>query len=196
MSRYKNLAPIIIVLAIVIATGVSTHKPSHQAATHTGITNSPAIPQGPSNQYPGATAPELASAPCHANGALPDVTCTPGIPNPNVTQNNIQQTICVRGFTKTIRPPASYSNNLKAKQMTEYGYTDSIHAHEEDHLISLELGGSPDDPKNLWPEPHASPNPKDEVENFLHAAVCSGRIALHDAQVRIATNWITAEAGL
>lgn len=77
--------------------------------------------------------------------------------------------------------------------MTAYGFTDSIHSHEEDHLISLELGGAPSDPANLWPEPHASPNPKDKVENFLHAAVCAGKISLADAQHRIATNWTTAE---
>lgn len=80
--------------------------------------------------------------------------------------------------------------------MQEYGFTDSIHAHEEDHLISLELGGSPTDPKNLWPEPHASPNAKDKVEDELHTAVCDGRVSLQDAQHRIATDWTTAINGL
>ena len=68
--------------------------------------------------------------------------------------------------------------------------------HEEDHLISLELGGAPSDPKNLWPEPGASPNPKDKIENFLHTEICSGRITLLDAQSRIAKDWVTAEQGL
>ena len=140
--------------------------------------------------------PELASASCHAKGLLPDPTCTPGSANPNVTQANLDQTICVSGYTKTIRPPVSYTNKLKAQQMLEYGYTDSIHLHEEDHLISLELGGDPSDPKNLWPELGQSSNPKDKIENFLHAAVCSGRITLKEAQTRITTNWVTAEQGL
>ncbi len=196
MSRNRNFVPIIIFLVVVIGTfAFLIYKQSHHAATpssNSATTNT----QSPANQYPGATVPELAAAACHANGVLPDANCTPGSINPNVTQDNINQTICVRGFTKTIRPDASYTNKLKAEQMTAYGYTDSIHAHEEDHLISLELGGSPDDPKNLWPEPDASPNPKDKVENYLHAAICDGRIALHDAQVRIATDWTTAEAGL
>ncbi|GAC1388399.1 MAG: hypothetical protein NVS1B7_8620 [Candidatus Saccharimonadales bacterium] len=130
------------------------------------------------------------------HGLLPDPNCTPGVINPNVTQANIAQTICVRGFTKTIRPPAGYTDQLKAQQMQAYGFTDNIHNHEEDHLISLELGGSLDDPKNLWPEPQASPNAKDKIENYLHTPICARRIALADAQHRIATDWTTAAQGL
>lgn len=80
--------------------------------------------------------------------------------------------------------------------MTEYGFTDSPSEHEEDHLISLELGGDPTDPRNLWPEPGKSPNQKDKIENYLHAAVCAGRISLREAQVRIQTDWTTASDGL
>ena len=83
---------------------------------------------------------ELTSASCHARGVLPDATCTPGAASPLVSQANLAQTICVSGYTKTIRPPVSYTNKLKGQQMQQYGFTDSIHLHEEDHLISLELG--------------------------------------------------------
>lgn len=61
--------------------------------------------------------------------------------------------------------------------------------YEEDHFISLELGGSPKDPKNLWPEPHPSVNEKDRVENYLHSEVCSGKLSLAQAQQEIAKNW-------
>jgi hypothetical protein len=64
------------------------------------------------------------------------------------------------------------------------------------HLVSLELGGGPDDPRNLWPEPHPSPNPKDKIENDLHRAVCSHRITLAAARTAIASDWTTAEARL
>ena len=63
--------------------------------------------------------------------------------------------------------------------------------YEEDHLISLELGGAPRDQRNLWPEPGHSPNAKDTVENVLHSRVCAGTLALAEAQ-RIATDWTTA----
>jgi hypothetical protein len=62
---------------------------------------------------------------------------------------------------------------------------------ELDHLIPLELGGA-NDAANLWPEVGPLPNPKDHVENALHGAVCSGRVALGTARRAIARNWETA----
>lgn len=42
---------------------------------------------------------------CHiVDEALPDPKCTPGAANPSVTQDNIKDTICVIGFSKTVRP--------------------------------------------------------------------------------------------
>jgi hypothetical protein len=135
----------------------------------------------------------LSNSQCTARGVLPDPVCTPGAIDPAVTQDNIQTTICKPGYTKTVRPPSSYTNKLKTQQIKAYGYDDkNPQRYEEDHLISLELGGSPRDTANLWPEPGASPNPKDNVENQLHALVCSGAMTLTEAQQRIAANWMTA----
>jgi hypothetical protein len=97
--------------------------------------------------------------------------------------------LCPVAHTKQIRPPASYTNALKRAQMRAYGDTGSPATFEEDHLIPLALGGAPRDPQNLWPAPHPAPNEKDTVEGAAHDAVCSGRIALPDAQHRIATDW-------
>ena len=33
-------------------------------------------------------------------------------------------------------------------------------------------GAATNDPGNLWPEPGASPNPKDRVEDYLNREVC------------------------
>jgi hypothetical protein len=63
---------------------------------------------------------------------------------------------------------------------------------EYDHLVPLELGGDPNDPRNLWVEPGASPNPKDGVESKLHQLVCEGRVPLAAAQEAIADDWTTA----
>ena len=126
------------------------------------------------------------------------LSVTPGTINPNVTQSNIQQTICKPNYTSTIRPAASYTTKLKISQLgSSYkAFTDKNPAsYEEDHLISLELGGNPTDPKNLWPEPYAGSTgarTKDQIENKLHTLVCSGRLSLKDAQKAIATNWYTA----
>src|SRR6266568_4806129 len=148
-----------------------------------------------SSGKPVATLPPVAGGSCHARpGPLPDPACTPGVANPNVTQANIKDTICKSGWTATIRPPASYTNKLKTQGLADYGFTDlNLRDYEEDHLISLEIGGSPDDPKNLWPEPGNIPNAKDKVENDLNSAVCAGTVKLADAQHAIATDWTTAE---
>jgi hypothetical protein len=127
---------------------------------------------------------------------LPDKGCTPGATDPRVTQANIQQTICVSGYTATIRPPSSYTTNLKIQQIKEYGYTDiNTSDYEEDHLIPLEVGGAPSDPANLWPEFGSIPNPKDKIENLCHQKVCDGQISLSEAQIEIASDWRTACGG-
>jgi len=114
----------------------------------------------------------------------PSSSLTPGALNPDVTQANIHETICVRGWTKTIRPPVEYTNALKLRQMRVYGLTRSPRDYQEDHLISLELGGAPRDPRNLWPEPYPRAAKVDTIENELNAEVCSGSMSLADAQRR------------
>lgn len=152
----------------------------------------------PANTSAGTSMPSSTGGTCHLRpGPLPDPACTPGATNPQVTQENIASTICKSGWTATIRPPVGYTDRLKADGIRAYGYRETgMSGYEEDHLISLELGGAPSDPKNLWPEPGASPNPKDKVENDLNHAVCGGRVKLADAQRAIATDWTTAERTL
>jgi len=130
---------------------------------------------------------------------LPNAQVTPGAINPAVTQSNIGQTICVLGYTKTIRPPVSYTTALKKSQLrtfpySSYGSTDTK-LFEEDHLIPLELGGNPTSPKNLWPEPWSGTSGarlKDALENKLYLLVCSHTLTLKVAQKAIATNWYLA----
>jgi hypothetical protein len=119
-----------------------------------------------------------------ANAILADPVRTPGVLNPDVTQANIRSTICRHGWTDTIRPPTSYTNALKRKQMRQYRERGSLSDYQEDHLISLELGGSPTDPRNLWPEPYPRAREVDQIENELNAEVCSGQLTLAEAQQR------------
>jgi hypothetical protein len=109
---------------------------------------------------------------------------TPGVVNPAVTQASIRRTICVRGWTRTVRPPVSYTNDLKVRQLAQYGLHGPLSGYQEDHLISLEIGGNPTDPRNLWPEPYPRAAAVDKIENALNAAVCSGKLSLADAQRR------------
>jgi hypothetical protein len=116
-----------------------------------------------------------------------DPVRTPGVLNPDVTQQTIGATICLPGWTKSVRPSTDYTNALKVRQMRAYGLTGSPSAFQEDHLISLELGGHPTDPRNLWPEPYPRAARVDLLENELNAKVCSGAMSLADAQVREST---------
>ena len=110
---------------------------------------------------------------------------TPGVANPEVTQGTISSTICVSGWSSSIRPDSSYTDALKVEQMREYGRSGSPSDFQEDHLISLELGGDPTDPRNLWPEPRDRAEEVDGTENDLHEAICSGRMTLAEGQRRI-----------
>ncbi len=127
---------------------------------------------------------------------LPDPQLTPGAINPGITQENIQQTVCVKGYTKKIRPPAHVTNKLKKLQINVYGYTETKPAlYEEDHLIALSIGGAPDNPLNLWPQPRNSEwgaAKKDQLEMVLYKKVCANEIPLSEAQRAMATNWINA----
>jgi len=137
-----------------------------------------------------------ANGSCHSVNGLPDPVCTPGVADPRVTQDDILTTICVSGYTTKVRPSSAYTDALKVQQIKSYGYTDtSLADYEEDHLIPLELGGHPTDPRNLWPEPRSgiySATKKDGVENSLHSRVCAGLMTLLVAQASIATNWEAA----
>jgi hypothetical protein len=109
---------------------------------------------------------------------------TPGVLNPDVTQATIRTTICRTGWTRTVRPPVEYTNALKRRQMRAYHESGPTSGYQEDHLISLELGGDPTDPRNLWPEPYPRAAAVDEIENELNAKVCSGALTLAEAQLQ------------
>jgi hypothetical protein len=131
---------------------------------------------------------------CVVVNDMPDKDCTPGDIDPRVTQENINSTICVTGYTKTVRPPISVTNKIKFERMAAYGFSDSPSNYELDHLISLELGGDPTSVANLWPESYTSSldaRKKDRVENYLHNEVCKGHIPLATAQDKIAHDWET-----
>ncbi len=149
---------------------------------------------------------------------LPDPTKTPGailgtVPDEQVasclsdkTGTNVQvddaitvSLICTAGYSKCIRnvpqaeKAAVYQSYGLAGNHT--GYCDTKQGCEVDHLISLELGGS-NGQTNLWPQPYQgttwNAHMKDQLENFLHAQVCAGNIALDQAQQEIAKDWIAS----
>jgi hypothetical protein len=99
--------------------------------------------------------------------------------------------ICVSGYSASVR-------NVPQAEATavydRYGVAHVPYAHEVDHLVSLEIGGS-NAIANLWPEPYAGrwgARTKDLLENRLHELVCSGLLALRKAQRIEARDWVSA----
>ena len=186
----------------------ATSSPTTPVAVATGASG-PVVGPGPQSSYHVQAQP--APGTCHyvvldaATGQyLPDPHCTPGATNPRVTQADLALTICKSGYTATIRPPESITEPEKRASEAAYDLTGKSSTTEYDHLISLELGGDPNSPLNLWPEPNKADaagvtNPKDGVENTLRKLVCDAvhgkpYLPLAKAQYLISTNWTTAIA--
>ena len=165
-------------------------------------------PNGPGPRSHYTVQKQPAAHHCHyrytKSQPLPDQHCTPGALNPKVTQATLAATICHAGYTTTIRPPTSITNKEKLANAKSYSYVGRLNFAEYDHLVSLELGGDPNDSRNLWVEP-PSPghktnsgvhNPKDTVENRAKSLVCKHEVLLNVMQRAIATNWVTALAAV
>lgn len=148
-------------------------------------------------------APHVSTAPGYAV-ALPTV---PGALNPVVTQDNIKSTICVSGWTKTIRPPVSYTNKVKFALMDAQGIPRAdARQFELDHETPLEDGGDAGYtlgangfPLNLWLQPYRGKycskwcsQDKDMLETLLKRLVCNGTIPLAEAQRELQTDWVAA----
>jgi hypothetical protein len=113
--------------------------------------------------------------------------------NADVTQDNLQQTVCVVGWTDSIRPSKSYIQNLRRQQMREFGQSGKRAEYHEDHIVPLCAGGHPDDPRNLWPQPlrsQWSDNDKNQLERSVCRQLCRGDITLENAQaIFLAPDW-------
>ena len=140
----------------------------------------PVLAQAPTKKNPSPPAAPANGKTGPAN-AYPDPSKTPGWPNPDITQDKIAQNICSKIWsTSSIRPAEEYTTKLKLQQLKDLGLTGTAADYEEDHFISLEIGGNPKDPRNLWPElwnikvgtNDYGAHTKDFVEDFLHDEVC------------------------
>lgn len=115
--------------------------------------------------------------------------------NRDVTNAKAKQTICVAGYSKTIRPPSHETKQIKAGLLRAARIEAShISDFELDHIIPLSLGGHPRDLTNLELQPWAGERGarrKDALELRLHNLVCRDGMSLNDAQACIAEDWYT-----
>jgi len=126
---------------------------------------------------------------CAERDDLPDPRCTPGAIRSGVPL----ATICTYGYSRSVRPPESYTEPLKLRQMRAYHLPGSPRDYEEDHLVPLSIGGARRNPANLWPQPRSGPynaEQKDEHETWAARMACAGRIPLRRLQHEMAADWI------
>jgi hypothetical protein len=129
--------------------------------------------------------------------ASPTQTTRQSVPvealNADVRQETIQQTICVPGYTASVRPSTTYTNGVKLKLLRERGLPASAAAEFElDHRTPLALGGHPRNPQNLMLQPWEGPDGakvKDRLERRLQQLVCAGKLLLDDARRAIYFDW-------
>lgn len=135
----------------------------------------------------------LAGAPPAADGLI----TVHGVRNPDVTQANIHQTICVPGWSQIERKKlGSHAEEIKKAAMAAAGIPWSqSRNYELDHDASIEDGGSPTDLGNLSLQPYFgqyNAHQKDKVEDKIHELICNGTITLDQGYTDLTTNWIAA----
>jgi len=151
--------------------------------------------------------PRTKTSGCVIRHALPDPECTPGAVDTSVTKEGV----CTR-YTQNARHP---NKRLDNEVFAEYGLSRGGDTkYENDHVISLELGGADADIANHFPQAYEDKtkiqkmragelpddelgaHAKDMVESWLHQRVCNDkmpaeyRLELWQAQYKIATQWV------
>ena len=116
--------------------------------------------------------------------------------DPDVRPDTIDRTICVPGYTASVRPSATYTTGVKLKRIRE-SCADASNAssYELDHVIPLTVDGQPRNIKNLVLQPwdgEDGAKKKDRLERRLQQLVCSKLLGLRDAQAAIWTDWQAA----
>ncbi len=118
--------------------------------------------------------------------------------NHEVRQDTIDMTICMPGYTASVRPSTSFTNGVKAKLVREAGLPgEATSDYVLDHHVPLAVGGHPRNLRNLvlqkW-EGAGGAKQKDRLEKRLQALVCSRQLSLVDAQWAIYADWQAAYA--
>jgi hypothetical protein len=143
-----------------------------------------------------ALVPACSTYPLPASSATteePAQVIPPEALNPDVRQETIQQTICVPGYTASVRPSTTYTNGVKVKLLRETGRPPAAASDFElDHRVPLALGGHPRSLKNLELQPWEGEDgakKKDRLERRLQRLVCAGSEPLAHAQRAIYEDW-------
>jgi hypothetical protein len=195
VKRSQKIAAGCIAGVAVIAAGVGI-----QLATQSPAPSPPGV-------YTSSMVPTPTTVPslCHSINGRADHTCSPGLfahrPEVAADAPRYLHTLCMPGWTKTIRPPTTVTNKWKVQVMNAYGMRNvALKDVEGDHIGPLVLDGDDGStlgptglPLNYYPELWDGPtgaHVKDQEEDLLHRQVCSGALTLQQAQDKIIRDWV------
>lgn len=140
-----------------------------------------------------------------APNVYPDNQTAPGDVNPDVSQSNIDETICMPGWSRQVRPPLSFTAPVKSRLLHQQYPGAEPQEFELDHRVPIEDGGCTDCLSNLWLQPWRDPQHhtckpevmmdaacKDRLENYVHHQICIGHMTLEEGQAIFLGDWIAA----
>jgi hypothetical protein len=100
-----------------------------------------------------------------------------------VTQATLNQTVCVKGWTATVRPPSSYTSALKRWLLKDRQLPGTVSSYQLDHMESASSSVAlPYSTQNLFMQPIAQAHVDDAKENAWHVDLCAGRLTLKQAR--------------
>jgi hypothetical protein len=209
MSIPRTATAVMVLLAAGIGVATSMHgtsapanraaPPSHQHAVRAQPTPTPAPTRGADTSRTQHGHHHASHAHRRHTGPVAAATVA-GVPakdvpirslTPGRAMTTSKRAVCTPGYSSRVR---DVPDSEKEAVYSRYGVPHVPYAHEVDHLVSLEIGGS-NAITNLWPEPYAGrwgARTKDVLENRLHELVCSGSLDLRAAQRQEARNWVAA----
>jgi hypothetical protein len=117
----------------------------------------------------------------------------PGMTDPRVTQDNIQQTICRCTWIRSVRPPRDATEAIKPNLAADIHV--NTRDYELDHIVPLDISGATLDLRDLMLQPRTgacNAHHKDALERRLRIMLCAGDLTLNGAQHEIATDWRAA----
>jgi hypothetical protein len=163
-----------------------TEAPTTEPASDTAPAAEPPKPNEPPKnaEPPKQPEPPNEEGKQHLGAALPPL-------NPAVTEDTLQSTTCVHGWTTTVRSSFFARQQMKLEKMKALGATDAT-AYQLDHIVPLCLGGSLDNPKNLQLQLWSEATRKDRMEIKLCCLVCTGQVGLAEARLAI-LDWQTTQ---
>ncbi len=121
-----------------------------------------------------------------------DPRCTPGALNPAAVANP-RNTICRPRYETVLAKREAAAQARKIAMMIRYGSAGNPSTYVVAQRVPAEDGGSPSDPRNLWPMPldgWGGAFTESVVANSLHDQICHGTITIRQAARVLDGDWL------